>query len=160
MEQKSLFIFSFATPQRTAYREVPSQMAVHLRTGSPLLAGEIAPFEPRTAVSHSGVTTNEPPLFPKLKIRLKQIKSKLRTIGHYLIYDNDILANCPCHCGLFYFRKQLQNISEKVWSSSRKCPLAAFWYFLFKNTERARQKFVRICPTNSSHQWCSRNNSR
>jgi hypothetical protein len=28
--------FSSAAPQRTAYREVPSQMAAHLRTGSPL----------------------------------------------------------------------------------------------------------------------------
>jgi hypothetical protein len=30
------FIFSSAAPQRKAYREVPSQMAAHLRTGSPL----------------------------------------------------------------------------------------------------------------------------
>jgi hypothetical protein len=37
VEQKSLlFIFSSAAPQRTAYREVPSQMAAHLRIGSPL----------------------------------------------------------------------------------------------------------------------------
>jgi hypothetical protein len=28
--------FSSAAPQRTAYSEVPSQMAAHLRTGSPL----------------------------------------------------------------------------------------------------------------------------
>jgi hypothetical protein len=34
VEQKSLlFIFSSAAPQRTANREVPSQMAAHLRTG-------------------------------------------------------------------------------------------------------------------------------
>jgi hypothetical protein len=31
-----LFIFSSAAPQRTAYSEVPSQMAAHLKTGSPL----------------------------------------------------------------------------------------------------------------------------
>jgi hypothetical protein len=43
-----VFIFSFAAPQKTAYREVPSQ------TGNPLLAGQIAGFEPRTAVSQSG----------------------------------------------------------------------------------------------------------
>jgi hypothetical protein len=29
-----VFIFSSADPQRTAYREVPSQMADHLRTGN------------------------------------------------------------------------------------------------------------------------------
>jgi hypothetical protein len=57
-----VFIFSSATPQRTAYREVSSQMAAHLRTGSLLYAGEIAGFEPRTAVSQSGVANNEPPL--------------------------------------------------------------------------------------------------
>jgi hypothetical protein len=34
-------------------------MAALLRTGSPLQAGEIAGFEPRTSVSQSG----EPPLF-------------------------------------------------------------------------------------------------
>ncbi len=56
------FTFSSAAPQRTAYSEVPSQMAAHLRTGSPLQAGEIAGFEPRTAVLQSGVATNEPPL--------------------------------------------------------------------------------------------------
>jgi hypothetical protein len=61
-----LFIFSSAAPQRTAYREVPSQMADHLRTGSPLEAGEIVGFEPRTAVSQSVVSTNEPPLLPKM----------------------------------------------------------------------------------------------
>jgi hypothetical protein len=42
--------------------EVPFQIAAHLRTGSPLLAGEIAGFELRTAVSQSGVATNEPPV--------------------------------------------------------------------------------------------------
>jgi hypothetical protein len=37
VELKSLlFIFSSAAPQRTAYREVPSQKAAHLMTGSPL----------------------------------------------------------------------------------------------------------------------------
>ncbi len=37
VKQKSLlFIFSSTAPQRTAYREVPSQMAAHPRTGSPL----------------------------------------------------------------------------------------------------------------------------
>ncbi len=67
MEQKSLlYIFSSAAPQRTAYSEVLSQMAAHLRTGSPLQAGEIAGFEPRTAVLQSGVATNEPPLLPFL----------------------------------------------------------------------------------------------
>ncbi len=59
-----VLIFSSAAPQRSAYSEVPFQMAAHLRTGNPLLAGEIAGFEPRTAVSQSGVTTNEPPLLP------------------------------------------------------------------------------------------------
>ncbi len=44
---------------------MPSKMAAHLRTGSPLYAGEIAGFEPRTAVSQSGVATNEPPLLLK-----------------------------------------------------------------------------------------------
>jgi hypothetical protein len=61
MGQKSLlFRFSYATPQRTAYREVPSQKAAHLRTGGPLYAGEISGFEPRTAVSQSGVTVSLP----------------------------------------------------------------------------------------------------
>jgi hypothetical protein len=37
VEQKSLlFKFFSAAAQRTAYREVPSQMAAYLRTGSPL----------------------------------------------------------------------------------------------------------------------------
>ncbi len=45
-----------------AYKEVPSQMAAHLRTGSPLQAGEMAGFEPTTAVLQYGVATNEPPL--------------------------------------------------------------------------------------------------
>jgi hypothetical protein len=31
--------FSSAAPQRTAYSKVPSQMAAHLRTGSPQKAG-------------------------------------------------------------------------------------------------------------------------
>ncbi len=57
-----MFKFSSAAPQRTAYREVPSQMAAHLSTGSPLKAGEITGFKLRTAVSRSGVATNEPPL--------------------------------------------------------------------------------------------------
>jgi hypothetical protein len=62
VEQKSLlFIFSSAAPERTAYSKVPSQMTAHLRTGSLLKAGEIAGFDPRTAVSQSGVATNEPP---------------------------------------------------------------------------------------------------
>ncbi len=37
VEHKSLlYIFSSAAPQRTAFSKVPSQMAAHLRTGSPL----------------------------------------------------------------------------------------------------------------------------
>jgi hypothetical protein len=60
-----LLKFFSSAPQRTAYREVPSQIAAHLRTGSPLWAGEIAGFEPTTAVSQSGVATNEPPLLPQ-----------------------------------------------------------------------------------------------
>ncbi len=64
-EVSNVFIFSSAAPQRTAYREVISQMAAKLRTGSPLKTGEIAGFEPRTAVLQSGVPTNEPPLLPK-----------------------------------------------------------------------------------------------
>ncbi len=59
-----VFTFSSAAAQRTAYSEVPFQMAANLRTGNPPQAGEIAGFEPRTAVSQSGVTTNEPPLLP------------------------------------------------------------------------------------------------
>jgi hypothetical protein len=43
---------------------VPSHKTAHLRTDSPLYAGEIAGFEPRTAESQSGVTTNEPTLLP------------------------------------------------------------------------------------------------
>ncbi len=39
-------------------------MAAHLRTGSPLRAGEIAGFEPTIAVLQSGVLTNELPLLP------------------------------------------------------------------------------------------------
>ncbi len=31
-----LYKYSSAAPQRTAYSKVPSQMAAHLRTGSPL----------------------------------------------------------------------------------------------------------------------------
>ncbi len=38
-------IFSSAAPQRTAYCEVPSQMAAHLRINNPLQAGEIAGFD-------------------------------------------------------------------------------------------------------------------
>jgi hypothetical protein len=57
-----VFIFSFAATHKTAYREVPSQMAARLRTGNPLLARQIAGFEPRSAVSQSGIATNEPPL--------------------------------------------------------------------------------------------------
>jgi hypothetical protein len=44
-----LFFFSSAAPQSTAYSEVPSQMADHLRMGSPPWAGEIAGFGPGTA---------------------------------------------------------------------------------------------------------------
>ncbi len=63
VEQKSLlYIFSSAAPQRTAYSEVPSQMAAHLRIGNPLYAEEVAGFKPRTAVSQCGVATTEPPL--------------------------------------------------------------------------------------------------
>ncbi len=42
MDQKPFFLSSFAASQRTAYSEIPSQMAAHLRTGSPLKAGQIA----------------------------------------------------------------------------------------------------------------------
>jgi hypothetical protein len=35
-EVSIFFLISSAAPQRTAYREVPSQMASHLRTGNPL----------------------------------------------------------------------------------------------------------------------------
>jgi hypothetical protein len=38
-------LFSSAIPQKTAYSEVPSQIAANVRTGSPLYAG----FEPGTA---------------------------------------------------------------------------------------------------------------
>jgi hypothetical protein len=38
-------LFSYAIPQRIVHREVPSQMAAHLRTGSLLKAGEIARFK-------------------------------------------------------------------------------------------------------------------
>jgi hypothetical protein len=49
----------------------------------------------------------------------------LRTIGHYLKYDKDILVNCPCRCGLFYFGKQLQKmylrkgliIQQETWNA-------------------------------------------
>jgi hypothetical protein len=57
-----LYLFSSAAPQWTAYSGVPSHMAAHARTGSPLKAGEIAGFEHRTAGLQSGVATNEPPL--------------------------------------------------------------------------------------------------
>jgi hypothetical protein len=57
-------LISSATPQRTAYCEVPSHMAAHQRIGSPLLAGETAGFEPRIVGFQSGVTINEPPLLP------------------------------------------------------------------------------------------------
>jgi hypothetical protein len=41
---------SQAAPQRTACSEAPSQMAAHLRTGSPLEIGEtLAGFDPGTA---------------------------------------------------------------------------------------------------------------
>ncbi len=69
MEQKSL-LFTAAS-QRTAYSEVPSQMAAYLRTGSQLKAGEIAGFEPRNAVLQSGVASNEPPLLPEPPLLLK-----------------------------------------------------------------------------------------
>ncbi len=58
-----VFIFS-GGPSEGSLQEVPSQMAAHLRTGNALYAGEIAGPEPRTAVSQSGVATNEPPLLP------------------------------------------------------------------------------------------------
>ncbi len=47
MEQKSLlFIFSYATPQRTAYSEVPSQMAAHLRTAVHYRLGRLLDSNP------------------------------------------------------------------------------------------------------------------
>ncbi len=70
------FTLSSAAPQRTAYSEVPSQMAAHLRTGSPLQAGEIAGFEPRTAVLQSGITSNELPLLPAFLTSYENIKKK------------------------------------------------------------------------------------
>ncbi len=57
-----VFFILLCPPQRTAYREVLSQMAAHLRIGNPLKAGGIAGSELRTAESQSGDTTNEPPL--------------------------------------------------------------------------------------------------
>jgi hypothetical protein len=43
-----LYFISSATPQRTAYSEILSQMAAHLTAGSLLQAGEISEFEPVT----------------------------------------------------------------------------------------------------------------
>ncbi len=92
MEQKSLlFIFSSAAPQRTAYSKVPSQMAAHLRTGSPLYAGEIAGFEPRAAFWQSGVATSEPPLLPKVSYIY---------IYTFLITSNILLARIGWTCCL------------------------------------------------------------
>ncbi len=50
-----MYFCSSATTMRTACREVPSQIAAHLKTGSPLKAEEIAGFEPETADLQSGV---------------------------------------------------------------------------------------------------------
>jgi hypothetical protein len=66
MDQRPLFLylFSSATPQRTANSGVPFQMAAHPWIGSLLQAREIAGFEPRTAGLQSSVATNDPPLLP------------------------------------------------------------------------------------------------
>ncbi len=49
---------------RPSEDSLPSQMEAHLKTGSPLSAGEIAGFEPRTAVSQCYVATNKPQVLP------------------------------------------------------------------------------------------------
>jgi hypothetical protein len=59
----SVFILSAAL-RRTAFNEIPSKLAGHLRTGSPMLAREIAEFKPGSADLQFGVTTNELSLFP------------------------------------------------------------------------------------------------
>ncbi len=41
VDQKPFFVFILlSAPQRTTYKEVPSQVAVHLKMGSPLQAGD------------------------------------------------------------------------------------------------------------------------
>ncbi len=63
---EALFVYILlGRPSEDAYSEVPSQVTAHLRTGGPLLAGEIAGYEPRTVSLQSGVTTIEPPLLPE-----------------------------------------------------------------------------------------------
>jgi hypothetical protein len=56
------YFISSATPQRTAYSEILSQMAAHLTAGSPLQAGEISEFEPGTTCLQSSLATIEPQL--------------------------------------------------------------------------------------------------
>ncbi len=65
VEHRPLYLFFSAAPQRTAYSEVPFQMAAHLRIGSPPQAGKIARFKPKTAGLQSGVATNETQMLPK-----------------------------------------------------------------------------------------------
>jgi hypothetical protein len=60
-----LYLFSSASPKRTADSGVPSQMAAHLRTGSPLWSEGFAGFKPETPDLQLGIASNEPPLLPK-----------------------------------------------------------------------------------------------
>ncbi len=93
-----LFVYDLlCRPQRTAYRELPSQMATHLRTGSPLLAGESAGFEARTVGLQSGVATNEPPLLPNepplLPSHIQLMHYFIRNgvvscMGHYVHFEH------------------------------------------------------------------------
>ncbi len=68
-----------------------SQKAAHLRTGSPLWAGEIARFKSGTAGLQSGVITNEP--------------LTLFYLGEENIYlvDFDVKLRKKLLCTLFFF---------------------------------------------------------
>jgi hypothetical protein len=65
-EQKSLlFIFFLCSPSEDSLQRSAVPDGSPSQDSSPLWAGEIAGFEPRTAVLQPGVATNEPPLLPK-----------------------------------------------------------------------------------------------
>jgi hypothetical protein len=65
----SLFLFAFlvfsVAPQWTAYRELPTQMAAHLRSGCPLKLARLTDTNPGL---ESGVATNEPPQLPLVTV--------------------------------------------------------------------------------------------
>jgi hypothetical protein len=99
-----LFIFSSAALRGQPTVKLLSQMAAHLRTGSPLLAGESAGFKPRTVGLQSGVVTNEPPLLPNEPPLLPNEPPLLSNEPPLLPNEPPLLHHtrehhCPSECG-------------------------------------------------------------